>query len=264
MEADYGSVFRRGGSGGPVFSSLKSPGSLPTWPDWRKAGNTNANEPAHEIMKRWDNKKMKQFEIFMDRFYQSKTPWRQDWLDRTAPSWKANEGKILKCKMELIRRIIKIKLMGPESLEDWILLFLYMSNELNIPQGVEDLLRPSTAFVSADEFIRQEQVSRTVDNIFVLPPDKAIEYPTNMPMWGFERMYGALDQQNRPRIDYVLNQQRRERIRPETQAILTDRGLVFPRGTSVIPIPLRRGEAAGESLRSKMSLRRQAYTDPPP
>lgn len=238
---EYGSVFLSGGKGGPVTSSLKAPGSLSTWSDWRKGGNTNANEAAADIMKRWDKTRMKQFEIFMDRFYQNKTPWRQDWLDRTAPGWKSNEGKILKCKMELIRRIIKIKLVGPESLEDWILLFLYTTNELDIPENVESLLRPDRAILTPEEFLRQEERDPKFDNLFVRPPVMSEKYPTNMPMWGFERISLPVNPNDaklyKPTIDHVLNPNINPVLDAQSQLEKLRRANKFPYGTSVINQP---------------------------
>ena len=185
---EYGSVFKSGPRGGPRFNSIiKGSSGLPSWADRRREGNTNPNEPANSIMKKWDDKKMKRFEMFMDQFYKNMTPWRKEYMDKSAPNFKKQELDIIKCKMELIKRLLKIKMIGPESLEDWCLLFMYYDNELNLPDNIEQLVRPNSSEMDHTEYMATRLLTKpTQVDYYLQPPIATIVNPSNpsMPEFG--------------------------------------------------------------------------------
>jgi len=183
--SQFGSVFKPASAGGPRFNPAISPFGQPSWEDRRNPGNTKSVETAEKIMSRWDNQKMARFDYFMEQFFKDKTPWRQEFLDRTAPGWDQQKIDIIKCKTELIKRLLEIKICGPESLEDWCLLFLYYDNELDIPQNIEELIKPATSYVKTIDWINPPATTTTKNpNMFVHPPDLSIQYPSNMRLPG--------------------------------------------------------------------------------
>lgn len=190
--SSFGAVFLPRTEGGPVFFNRAGSSSSQVWPDRRSPGNMNANESAENIMKLWDTSTMKRFEVFMDKLWEDKSPWKMEYLQKTAPTWKNQSTAILKCKMELIKRLLTIKVTGPASLEDWILLFLYYENDLDLPHDLMSLIRPrsqATNLRSYVDIVQPRTVLRadysilpprqlTNDNIFSNPP---------MPGYGTER-----------------------------------------------------------------------------
>ena len=225
---EFGSVFKDSLHEGPRYHpNIKGPGGLPGWADRRYPGNTNTNESSEAIFKSWDNQKMRRFQAFMDQFYRSATPWQLDWMERTAPNFKKQETDIVKCKMELIKRILKIKVVGAESMEDWILLFMYYDNELDLPSNIEQLIRPDTSRASTATFFKDEASIRPKEpDYHTQPPVNALRYPSNLPMIGFgdNRVTGR----NIPRIGFPG----RGLIPWEAQPpVFVNRTLVYPRGT---------------------------------
>lgn len=250
MSKQFGAVFKDWSSGGPVYADIKNNAALPTWQDWRSPGNTNANQTATEVFKHWDKNTMKRFEIFMEQFYRNNTPWQQDWLDRTAPNFKSNETKIVKCKMELIKRLLKIKLIGPESLEDWILLFLYTENQLRLPENIENLLRPQSSKMTTTEFIKMSKPEASSSfEYYVKPAEQWRDHPTNMQLWGFTPdFYHAGEDYNRPHFGYTVSSL------PTTQAEkqrLTTRSNNFPLSTNETGRQVKNNQA--QSLYARMN-----------
>lgn len=229
-DKSFGSVFKSARRGGPrtEHSAGLDPdllnGRLPTWQDRRRPGNTNSNEDAEKILNGWDDKKMQRFEVFMSQFYRDMTPWKKEYLDKTASNFTKPETDILKCKMELIKRLLKIKVIGPESLEDWCLLFLYHENDLDIPKNVEQLLRPDTAEMEIYPFSRPLPLLLDNPPYFIAPSENTIRYMSNMPLPGF----GTVDYENsgRPKIKRTDAM-----TTPDIQQIAAH----FPRGTQPPP-----------------------------
>lgn len=201
---DFGSVFRPATHGGPRVSIIKNINGLPNWPDLRRPGNTDSTQVASRIMDEWDINRTKRFEIFMERFYTHRTegpePWRREWLEKTTGNFiKSGELKIVKCKLELIKRLLIIKILGPQSLEDWVLLFLYYDNELAIPPNIEELMRPESGQVDGEQFLKDTDYQKPHPKYYAITaPNNAIKYPGNMPMHGFGG--GGSEQYDRPRI----------------------------------------------------------------
>lgn len=181
---EFGSVFKRARYGGPSSFDEKLPG----WKDPRFPGNTDANESAKSIMSKWPPEMVKRFRIFVDSFKEGSdgmTPWRQEWLDKTAPGYDKDREKILKCKLELIRRILKIKAVGPETLEDWILLFLYHDRYILIPPDIDTLINPEYGKQSLYAYFEDhtEKTPRVL-KYFYTPAEDNVDYPANMYMPG--------------------------------------------------------------------------------
>lgn len=181
----FGAVFLDKADGGPV-KMLQFQESLPSWADRRNPGNSNPNQSSKEIMQGWDDGTMRRFEIFMASFEKKKTPWKLEFLDKTMPGWDKQRSDILKCKMELIRRLLIIKVCGPESAEDWVLLFMYHDGQLKLPVDLETLLNPGDSYVTLQEFINTDKITApvTYDYAFI-PPKTNVNYISNMYMPGF-------------------------------------------------------------------------------
>lgn len=181
---EFGSVFKRARYGGPVSIDEKLPG----WKDPRFPGNTDANESAKSIISKWTPEMVKRFRIFVDSFKEGSdgmTPWRQEWLDKTAPGYDKDREKILKCKLELIRRILKIKAVGPETLEDWVLLFLYHDRYIMIPPDIDTLINPEYGKQSLYRYFRDfDAKTPRVLKYFYTPSEESVDYPSNMYMPG--------------------------------------------------------------------------------
>jgi hypothetical protein len=202
---EFGSVFKPGPWGGPRYNNLiQGPGQLPQWADRRYPGNTSSNESADTIMKKWDNQQMKRFQHFMDQFYKEKTPWRQEYMDRTAPGFKKQDLDILKCKSELIKRILIIKVAGAQSMEDWCLLFLYYDNQLALPANIEQLIIPDSSKIFAEQFVSTTYLTkpRAADYV-VYAPLNATRYPANIPLVGFGNNGRNIGADNLPGISQV-------------------------------------------------------------
>jgi hypothetical protein len=184
---EFGSVFKAGGWGGPRTNELiQGSTRLPGWPDKRYPGNMNPLETSNEIMKKWDNQQMKRFQHFMDQYYIGMTPWKLQYMDRTAPDYRKQETDIIKCKIELIKRLLKIKLCGAESMEDWCLLFLYYDNHLDLPQNIEEMIRPSSGEMRPLDFINTEYKTKYRPMDYVITPAvNAVDHSANPPLFGF-------------------------------------------------------------------------------
>lgn len=196
-DQEFGSVFKRPGHGGPKY--IERSNQYPSWSDPRIPGNTDSNMEASKIMARWTPAQMKRFEFFMDQHKVDMTPWKREWLDKTAPGHGKQREDIIKCKLELIKRILRIKMTGPESMEDWCLYFLYYDDKLDIPQDVETLIRPNWSAVE-----RKDWYDNTKDFIDEFPylvadAEQNIQTPSNLSMPGLEQ----------ERFDLIVGQRRR-------------------------------------------------------
>lgn len=187
-DQEFGSVFKRPWHGGPKYINVRDvPLQYPGWSDPRTPGNTDSNMQAAKIMAKWTPAQMKRFEFFMDSHKVDMTPWKREWLDKTAPGHDKQREDILKCKLELVKRIITIKVTGPQSMEDWCLYFLYHDDKLDIPQNVETLIRPEWSGVSIKDWYDNEK--RTDDEFVYLVADseRNVNYPGNIKLPGFEQ-----------------------------------------------------------------------------
>lgn len=166
QDKQYGSVFSPAVYGGPSSWSgrgslaerrsglttltapavARFPRPLPDWSDKRKPGNTNVNEKASEILSRFSDAQQKRFQSWMeDQSLGSGdmgTPWGKEWLERTTDNWNDSKLDIVKCKLELIRRLSRIKISGPQSLEDWITIFMVEDGMIRIPESVTEWVIP--------------------------------------------------------------------------------------------------------------------------
>lgn len=246
MSKQFASVFSPPDQGGPHWAEVKQPRSrrdnvrpiitaFPNWNDIRNPGNTNANESAKEIMRRWDTYRTKRFEIFMEQFYRGNTPWRKEWLDKTAPNFKEQEGKIIKCKMELIKRLMIIKMTGPSSLEDWILLFLYSENELDLPSNIQELMFPPSSIVSDEEFFTPKAPTSHLDRQYIYPSNQMINSPANMTLPSIHAdmvLYSLKKSWKYPRIRYGLTGTNFTEAEAARNEELGERYEIFPKGAS--------------------------------
>lgn len=199
-ERKFGAVFNSQQRGGPkkiiwndlIGDALNDSGLK--WEDRRRPGNTNANESAQSIMKDWTEDRMKRFDVFMTSMYSDLTPWKLAYMDKTAPKWRDQTKSIIKCRLELIKRLLIIKVTGPSSLEDWILLFMFYENELDIPITVVDLLKGQE--LTPLHYVQKEVPLPEYDShIVVAPRDfKTRSLFSNPPMPGFaERWNGSFE-----------------------------------------------------------------------
>lgn len=183
-DQEFGSVFKRPGHGGPKFIHGSR---YPTWSDPRRPGNTDPNMEASRIMSRWTPAQMKRFEYFMEQHNRDTTPWKREWLDKTAPGRSKQSEQIIKCKLELVKRLLKIKMTGPQSMEDWCLYFLYYDDKLDIPQNIETLIRPEWSVVNKRDWYNN---IKKIDDEFpylVRDSERNKEYTANLFLPGFEQ-----------------------------------------------------------------------------
>lgn len=186
---EFASVFKKGSHGGPATVDENFPG----WPDFRTPGNSDSNESARAIMSKWSPEMVKRFRIFMDQ-YKDIThdygPWVDEWMNKTAPTINKDREKILKCKVELIRRLLKIKVGGCQSLEDWCLFFLYHDRHINIPRDIETLVNPEYGKISPNIYFSDLPVpTRPAGKYFYTPSERNVQYPANMNMPGVTDPY---------------------------------------------------------------------------
>lgn len=184
---EYGSVFKSSGHAGPVSTGLDRSKKLPMWSDMRYPGTTDPNMEARKIMANWTPDMVRRFQLFIDDFMPEKSPWAREWFNKTAPEVEAQKTKIIKCKMELIKRLLRIKVTGPLSMEDWCLLFLYHDHRMEIPQDIETLIRPAAADQSEFDFLRGKRSLVEVPQHWVSAARRNKDYPANLYMPGFER-----------------------------------------------------------------------------
>lgn len=198
-ERGFGAVFHQERRGGPKKIEWEDPHTVDfissglKWEDRRRPGNTDANESAASIMKGWSEERMKRFDVFMSQIHSELTPWKQTYLEKTAPKWRDQSKNIIKCRMELIKRLLIIKITGPASLEDWILLFLYYENELNIPKNIEELLSAPTML--PEQYLQLPHPVEEYAPYSLFPPANLIESDNyaNPPMPGFGSYSGRKD-----------------------------------------------------------------------
>lgn len=184
-DREFASVFKTFRSGGPISVD----DNLPGWRDPRSPGNSDPNETAKSIMNKWTPDMVKRFRIFMDYMKDGRSadygPWVAEWLDKTAPGLHKDRESILKCKMELIRRILKIKAGGCETLEDWCLFFLYHDRYLHLPPDIETLVQPETSKSTTDEWFNDPRPERVpLRKYFYVPARDNVNYPANMALPG--------------------------------------------------------------------------------
>lgn len=231
----FGSVFKKASEGGPRYHPVYKNG-LPNWQDIRYPGNTNPNESSAAIMGSWDPQKTKRFEIFMEQFYTGMTPWKKEYLDKTAPGFKSSETAILKCKLELIKRLLKIKVAGAESMEDWCLLFMYYDNDLALPPNIEELIKPEHSNLLIDHFIDTTPMKpEQSGDYMVFPPRNARKYLSNLPLVGFGGT--VLDNDDRPRTSHVqvMVPTREHQRRQELWRDRTENFPQYTRGEAIRP-----------------------------
>lgn len=181
---EFGSVFKTHGHGGPRYNL---PRDYPAWPDYRKGGADDPNMEATKIMSHWTTDMMTRFQHFMNKYQAGyKEPWSKQWFDKTAPGYSEKKEKIIKCKMELIKRLLRIKLTGPTSMEDWCLLFLYYDHRIEIPQDIETMIRPGQQRVTRDQMITNYRNLTPVPNHLIEPSLHNVYHPTSTVLPGFE------------------------------------------------------------------------------
>lgn len=175
---EFGSVFRAARDFGPRTID----DNLPSWEDPMRPGNTQSNESAKEIMAKWPPDVRKRFRIFMDGFKDRNTygPWVREWLEKSAPDYDKDREQIVKCKLELIKRLLHIKVRGPESMEDFCLLFLYQDHRLDIPADIESVLKPLSAEMNIRDHWADMPPGRDTVQWFTTPSDFNVYFPANM------------------------------------------------------------------------------------
>ena len=131
----YTSVFKRPDAGGPTKYLAD------TLPDWwsTKEAPTDPNISGKKILETFTPSELVQFKYFVQSFKKNKDIQEVDYFKKTAPVLTEQSRKILKCKLELIRRILKISITGAENLEDWCLLYIYYNNKFDFPLDIEEL-----------------------------------------------------------------------------------------------------------------------------
>jgi hypothetical protein len=130
--------------------------------------------------------------------------------------------------MELIKRLLIIKVTGPSSLEDWILLFLYYENELNIPLKIEELLTATR--MEPQQYLQEPHPVQEYAPYAVFPPIslKETDNFANPPMPKFGGAYVTNRNDDGPSYQMAANPN------PRSQAVkaLKNRQYNFPYGNS--------------------------------
>lgn len=211
---EYASVFKSAAHAGPALTGNSRTSGYPEWPDFRFPGSTDPNMEARKIMMNWTPDQMRRFQMFVEDYRrQNRTPWGRDYFNKTAPGIEASQAKIIKCKMELVKRILRIKMTGPLSMEDWCLLFLYHDHRINIPQDVETLIRPMHAHQNELDFLSGERNRVEVPMYRVRPAEVNKHHMANQFLPGFESGDGAVDDENKLPFYSVGTEQQATRFR---------------------------------------------------
>lgn len=151
-------LFKNKNKGGPI--TLRDwryeTGNLPLYQDPTKGQSLNCYESADQMMAKWDPATKQRFEFFMNRqaaMDGGMTPWKREWLNKTYPTYEKRGYAILKCKLELIRRLMLLQVKGPQSVEDWVVLFMYYDGELDIPANIHQLIDPTNNRMDLQEYM---------------------------------------------------------------------------------------------------------------
>lgn len=233
----FGAVFKPAVYGGPAMLANSYAG-YPGWPDIRNPGNEHTNETAHEIMRKWDRFKTKRFEVFIKEFNQYlNTPWAKEWFKKTTPGIDVDSVKIIRCKLELIKRIMLIKLTGPKSLEDWVLLFMFYDNDLEIPKNITALLHPANSLKTLGDWMRSIEKETPITDTVIAAPRQNMTEPGNMLLPGFDELPTDASQNfYHPSYQWDSTGLAKDSTEyKENKTLRDDRYSLIPRGTSTRP-----------------------------
>lgn len=133
------------GGPAPIMRSGESEwDSLPTWSNRKNPGSLELDVKAASLLQSFSDLRMKRFMVWMNENsmkcrnnYDSYT-----WFKNTTNNWDAPKGDIANAKIEIMRRICKLAVTGPQKMEDWILIFLHEEGDLIFPQTLGDIISP--------------------------------------------------------------------------------------------------------------------------
>jgi hypothetical protein len=208
----FASVFKPRLSNGPFKIPASNNGkygvkhgiaSLPTWPDYRKPGNMEYDMEASKIMAGFSDEQMRRFQMYMDTQFNPGTRENLEFLKRTVPDWNKPRTEIINCKLELMKRLMFLKISGPSKMEDWLLLFLVEDGELLFPQDIKSLIYPQDPNDDNDEKIVEDWFKKTTKPVsrytyFTVPLERNIQFMSNLFMFpfDFEGRQGSVDVDN--------------------------------------------------------------------
>ena len=130
------------------------------WGDTRNPPDLNVNESVEKVIKRWDPVTQKRFRWFVEKkvHQDNNTPWARKWALKTYPNYNKQQLDIIDAKFELVRRLMILNVQGPQSPEDWLLLFMAEHPDIfNLPNlettGLEQLLHPNQAVATWPQYL---------------------------------------------------------------------------------------------------------------
>lgn len=141
------SLFIKPEYGGPApvpRSGVSGWDNLPTWSNRKNPGSLELDVKAASLLQSFSDLRMKRFMVWMNENsikcrnnYDSYT-----WFKNTTNNWDAPKGDIANAKIEIMRRICKLGITGPQKMEDWILIFLLEEGDLVFPKTLGDIISP--------------------------------------------------------------------------------------------------------------------------
>lgn len=196
----FASVFKPRMSNGPFQIPASKNGkygvksgiaSLPTWSDYRRPGNMEYDMEASKIMAGFTDEQMKRFQMYMDTQFQPGTRENLEYLKRTIPDWNKPRTEIINCKLELMKRLMFLKITGPSKMEDWLLLFLVEDGELLFPKDIKSLIQPDDPddkddLKKVDDWFKKTTKPFSRYTYFTIPLEKNIRFMSNLSMFPFD------------------------------------------------------------------------------
>lgn len=153
-------------TGGPISFNRRE--DLPDWYDKRSPGSVETTWDTNRIMAGMEEDQLQRFQQYMrDNYKQYRDqPWAKQWYNRTSENWNTSDSRnILRAKIELVRRLAKIKVSGPESMEDWLLLFLLEDGYIRVPDDFQELVRPASQNINRFGNVRVNTTRTTADRM---------------------------------------------------------------------------------------------------
>ena len=181
---EFGAVFKPPQKGGP---SCPNGFEYPVWDDPRTPGSDDSQMEARKIMSHWTPQQVRRFYNFLEYYKKDLTPWKKEWLDRTAPGNNEQQEKIIKCKLALIKRLLIITMTGPQTMEDWCLYYLYHDHQLDIPTNIQNIIRPDWQEVPLNDWLTAKKNYDEEPLYYVRPSGYNLNYPSGALLPGFSR-----------------------------------------------------------------------------
>lgn len=83
---------------------------------------------------------MARFKSFVEDSIPRGTPWARDYFEKILPGWYQSKLEIIDQKMDVMKRLINISVMGPQSIDDMMLLYQIRCGRITIPANFTDLV----------------------------------------------------------------------------------------------------------------------------